>query len=47
MARLGHSLADHLYRSEPGIVAQSLGLILAGALILAWAGLRILDKIGV
>lgn len=44
MARLGHALADHLYRSEPTVVAQCLGLILAGCLILAWAALRITPK---
>lgn len=28
-------------------LAQALGLILSGALIIGWAALRILDKIGV
>lgn len=40
--------ADRMHcRDHDRVIAQCMGLILSGALILGWAALRILDKIGV
>lgn len=41
---VGHALAEVIYESETRVVARCLGLILAGALILACVALRITPK---
>ena len=45
MTTVGHALADHIYRTQPSVLARFLGLILSGCLILAWAAMRFLDTI--
>lgn len=46
MTTIGHAVADHIYRTQPSVLARCLGLILSGCLVLAWAGLRLTRLIG-
>lgn len=40
------AVADHVYRTQPSVLARCLGLILSGCVILAWAGLKLTRPIG-
>ncbi len=40
------AVADHVYRTQPSVLARALGLILSGCLVLAWAGLKLTRPIG-
>lgn len=46
MTTVGHAVADHIYRTQPSVLARALGLILSGCVILAWAGLKLTRPIG-